>query len=230
MAAFDLEEQEQIDELKTWWKQYGNLVTGLLIAVLLGMSSWQGWNWWQRDQAVQSSALYAAVDRASNAHDARKSRELAGEIIDRFPRSVYAGMAALQSARAQMEANDPKSAKAQLGWASEHASDAGIRDLARLRLVSLLLEEKNYDEAVRLLSVTPDASFAPRFAEMKGDTLALQGKPDEARLAYQDALNRLDEARKKSASELPQAAYREMVLTKLESLGASPKSTGGQKP
>lgn len=230
MAAFDLEEQEQIDELKTWWKQYGNLVTGLLIVVLLGMASWQGWNWWQRDQAVQASALYSAVERAANTHDAKKSRELAGEIINRFPRTIYAGMAALQSARAQLEANDPKAAKVQLSWAGEHASDAEMRDLARLRLVSLLLEEKSYDEALRVLTVTHEASFAPRFAEMKGDTLALQGKLDEAKTAYQDALNRFDEEQKKSASESPQTAYREMLLTKLESLGGSMKPAGGQKP
>ena len=54
MAHYDLEEQEQIDSLKTWWKMYGNLVSGVLVAASIGVIGWQGWNWYQRGQAAQA--------------------------------------------------------------------------------------------------------------------------------------------------------------------------------
>ena len=130
-------------------------------------------------------------------------------------------MAALLSARVQVEAADLKAAKVQLVWAQEHASDVELRDLARLRLASLLLEEKGYDEALNVLTATPVAAFAPRFAEMKGDVLALQGKPTEAKAAYQEALNKLDELQKVAANDQAKANYRELVLTKMESLNVS---------
>mgnify|MGYP000875810037 CR=1 FL=1 len=226
MAVYDLEEQEQLDELKTWWKQYGNLVTGGLIAVAVGMAGWQSWNWWQRNQAAQAGALYSVVERAAGAHDAKKAREAAGELIDKYSGTSYAGMAALLSARMQVEAADRKTAKAELGWAQEHAHDAELRDLARLRLAALLLDEKAYDESLKLLTAEPGPSFAPRFAELKGDVLAAQGKADDAKAAYQAALNKIDEAQKNAGPAQRQGAYRELVLAKLESLG----SAGGKKP
>ncbi len=220
MAVYDLEEQEQLDELKTWWKQYGNLVTGVLIAVVVSMIAWQSWNWWQRYQATQASALYSVVERAVGAHDPRKAREAAGELIEKFSGTSYAGIAALLSARMQVEAADIKTAKVQLTWVQEHARDAELRDLARLRMAALLLEEKSYDETLKLLASEPSAPFAPRFAEMKGDVLAIQGKTGEAKAAYQMSLNKIDEAQKKSAAGQRQGPYRDLVLVKLESLGA----------
>jgi len=223
MAVYDLEEQEQIDELRTWWKQYGNLVTGLLLAVAVGLVGWQAWNWWQRSQAAQAGALYAAVERAAGAHDAKKVREAAGELIDKFAGTSYAGMAALLSSRIQVDTGDLKTAKVQLSWALEHAHDTELRDLARLRLAAILLEEKSYDDALKHLSVEPAAPFAPRYAELKGDVLAAQGKLDEAKAAYQAAVKKMDEAQKAVPGAQSQGQYRELLQAKLESLG-------GKKP
>ncbi len=220
MAVYDLEEQEQIDELKTWWKQYGNLVTGGLLAVAVCLAGWQGWSWWQRNEAFQAGALYAVVERAVGAHDAKKAREAAGELIDKHAGTSYAGMAALLSARMQVEAADLKTAKVQLGWALENARDVELRDVARLRLVSVLLDEQGHDEALKLLASEPALPFAPRHAELKGDVLAAQGKVAEARAAYQSALNKLDEAQKSAAGNVQrQGPYRDVLLTKLESQG-----------
>ena len=92
MAVYDLEEQEQLAELKTWWNQYGNLVTSVALVVALAVASWQGWNWWQRDQAAQASAVYGGLQVAANQRDAKRTRELAGDLIDKFPRTAYAAM------------------------------------------------------------------------------------------------------------------------------------------
>ena len=219
MAVYDLEEQEQLDELKTWWKQYGNLVTAVVVIAAVCVVGWQGWNWWQRDQATQAAALYGAVERAAAEHDAKKARELTGELIDKFSRTTYAGMAALVSAKIQVESGDSKSAKLQLGWAVENARDNAMRDLARLRLAAVLLDEKNYDEALQQLAGEPSAPFAARYAELKGDIYSAQGKQEEARAAYQNALKKIGEAQKDAGNDPSRGQYREMVQVKLESLG-----------
>ncbi|MFA7269565.1 MAG: tetratricopeptide repeat protein [Sterolibacterium sp.] len=219
MAVYDLEEQEQLDELKTWWKQHGNLVTAAVVVVAICVVGWQGWNWWQRDRALQAAAVYAAVERAAAEHDAKKAREATGELIDKFPRTAYAGMAALLSARVQAESGDLKSAKLQLDWAVDNARDDEMRDLAHLRLAAVLLDEKAYDEALRQLASEPSLPFSARYADMKGDIYLAQGKQEEAKTAYQAALKKIDEIQKASGNNQRGEQYRDLVMLKLESLG-----------
>lgn len=221
MAVYDLEEQEQLDELKTWWKQYGNLVTAIVVALAVAAVGWQGWNWWQRKQAAEASALYMGVQRAAAQNDAKRARDLAGELIDKYSLTAYAGMAAMLSGKAQVEAGDLKTGKAQLQWASENAKDPALRDLARLRLAGVLLDEKGHDEALKLLAGEPAAaSFAPRFAEMRGDVLAAQGKPAEAMAAYDAALAKLAAAvGSGSPPEAVLAPYKDVLQAKRDALG-----------
>ncbi len=141
MAVYDLEEQEQLAELKTWWKQHGTLVTSVITAVALTVAAWQGWNWWQRQQSAQASGVYMALEQAIGARDGKKVRELAGALIEKYPGTTYAAMGALLSARAQVEFGDAKTAHAQLQWVAEQGKDELVRDLARLRLAALLLDE-----------------------------------------------------------------------------------------
>jgi predicted negative regulator of RcsB-dependent stress response len=216
MAVYDLEEQEQLDELKTWWKQYGNWVTHILLAAALVAVSWQGWNWWQRSQAVAASALYSSLQQAQR--DAKRSRELAGELITQYSATAYAGMGALLAARVQVDAGELKNARAQLTWVADNAKDRGMRDLGRLRLVAVLLDEKSFDEAARYLALEPAPSFAPRFAEMKGDLFAAQGKIAEARGAYDAALQALA-AKTSDTESKPPTGYVAVVQAKRDSLG-----------
>ena len=218
MAAYDLEEQEQLDELKTWWKMYGNLVTGIMVALALAAVGWQGWNWWQRQQSAQASALYSGVQTAVVQKDAKRARELAGELIEKFSATSYAGMGALLAARVQVDTGDAKNARVQLAWAAENAKDPGLRELARLRLAALMLDEKAYDEALKQLAAEPVASFGPRFAELRGDILAAQGKNAEARVAYDGALTKFD-ALAKEDEVRQRSGYREVLQTKRDALG-----------
>ncbi|MDP1612603.1 MAG: tetratricopeptide repeat protein [Sulfuritalea sp.] len=220
MATYDLEEQEQLDELKTWWTMYGNLVTGILVAVALAVAGWQGWNWWQRQQAVQASAVYSSLQTAAAQRDAKRARELAGELIDKYSLTAYAGMGALLAARVQVDAGDAKNARVQLAWAAENAKDAGLRELARLRLAAVMLDEKAYDEAMKQLAAEPVPAFAPRFAELRGDVFAAQGKIAEARNAYDLALAKFD-ALAKDDETRQRGGYKEVVQAKRDSLGAA---------
>jgi predicted negative regulator of RcsB-dependent stress response len=220
MATLDLEEQEQISALQHWWNQNGDLVTWIAVGVASVVVGYQGWQWYQRSQATQASAAYAAVQTALAERDAKMAREAAGELIEKFGGSAYAGMGALLSARVQVEAGDLKSARAQLAWAAENARDEELRDLARLRLAGVMVDEKSYDEALRLLEKQPQGAFAARFADLRGDIFALQEKRNEAKAAYQTALSLLDGRKQGDGpSAAATAAFREMVQLKLESLG-----------
>ena len=219
MATYDLEEQEQLDELKTWWKMHGNVVTAAVTAVALVVFAWQGWNWYQRKQSASASVLYSAMQQAIAGKDAKRARDLAGELIDKYSGTAYAGMAAMLSARAQADGGDAKTARAQLTWAVDNAKDDALRDLARLRLAAALLDEKAYDEALKQLAAEPQAAFVPRFAELKGDVLAVQGKTVEASAAYQAALTKLDEAGRSDGRR--QGPYRDILQAKLDSLGSA---------
>jgi predicted negative regulator of RcsB-dependent stress response len=221
MAAYDLEEQEQLDELKTWWKMHGNLVTAVVTVAALAVLAWQGWNWWQRNQSAQASSLYGGLQQAVAQKDAKRAREMAGELIDKYSGTAYAGMGALISARIQLESGDTKTARAQLGWAAENVKDDSLRDLARLRLAAVLLDEKAYDEALKQLAVDPVESLLPRFGEMKGDILAAQAKPAEAKAAYETALAKLDQAADGGVTAAAHRAYRELLQTKLDLLGGA---------
>ncbi|MCM2289033.1 MAG: tetratricopeptide repeat protein [Sulfuritalea sp.] len=220
MATYDLEEQEQLDELKTWWKMYGNLVTGILVAVALAVAGWQGWNWWQRQQSVKASAVYSSLQTAAMQRDAKRARELAGELIDKYSVTAYAGMGALLAAKIQVDAGDAQNARVQLAWAAENAKDPGLRDLARLRLATVMLDAKAYDDAMKQLAAEPGATFAPRFAELRGDVFAARGKSAEARNAYDMALAKFD-ALAKDDETRQRAGYKEAVQAKRDSLGAA---------
>lgn len=224
MAVYDLEEQEQLAELKAWWKQYGNRVTGVVIAASISVLVWQGWNWYQRNQAAQASAVYNMLQRAVLDRDTQKVKVAAGELVQKFGSTVYAQLGALTAAKALYEAGDLKSTQAQLNWVADNGKDE-LKDLGRLRLAAVLLDEKSYDDALKALSASHGAGFDVRFAELKGDVLTAQGKKAEAAVAYRLVLAKLDDGAKdgKAKNTLQarevNAPYREMVQQKLDSLG-----------
>lgn len=217
MAHYDLEEQEQIDSIKTWWKMYGNLVTAIVTALALGAAGWQGWNWYQRSQAAQASAVYGVLEQAVAAQDAQRVKAAAGELAEKFGGTAYAPLGALMAAKVSFDAGDLKTARAQLTWAADKGKNE-VRDLARLRLAAVLLDDKAYDDALKQLDAEHAPAFKSRFAELKGDVLAAQGKKAEARTAYQAALAAMDGDKDALRRDSP---LRELLQQKLDSLGAA---------
>lgn len=222
MATYDLEEQEQIDEIKAWWKQYGNLLINAVTAVCLIVIAWQGWNWYQRSQSAQAAMAYNALQTAVRDKDSQQIKAASGELLEKFSRTTYASLGALSAAKAMVEAGDEKTAKLQLTWIVENGKNE-IRDLGRLRLASLLLDERAYDEALKQLDGAVSPGFEARFADARGDVFGQQGKKTEAVAAYQDALNRLDAAKAGSngANAGQRAVYGELLQQKLDALGGS---------
>ena len=212
MAHYDLEEQEQLASLQTWWKMYGNLVTGVVVAASVAVIGWQGWNWYQRSQTAQASAIYSVLEQAVTTRDAQKVKAAAGELAEKFGRTSYAALGAMLAAKQSFEAGDLKTAHAQLAWAADNGKDE-LKDLARLRLVAVQLDEKAYDEALKQLEAGHAAVFDGRFLELKGDVLVAQGKKSEAIAAYKAALEKSSSAKTGPA--------RELLQQKLDSLGGA---------
>ena len=210
MATYDLEEQEQLAELKAFWKLYGNLIVLAVAAALLVFAGYRTWHWYQASQSGQATAVYGELQKAAAANDTKKVRDLAGALIEQYPRSVYAPLGAFISAKVHFGAGDLKTARAQLTWAVENARDPGVQALARLRLANVLLDEQAYDEALKVLAVKPEPAFEALFEDLRGDVLMGQGKRDEAKIAYAAALARL-----KPGDD----AARELIQLKLDGLG-----------
>ncbi|MDA0981958.1 MAG: tetratricopeptide repeat protein [Proteobacteria bacterium] len=207
--AYDLEEQEQIATLKGWWKDNGNFVLGALVAVSLAVSGWFGWRNWQATQAQAAGAQFEALVRAAQGHDLKAMREAGAALAENYSGTVYASLGALASARTLFERGDLKGARAQLQWVLEKGATDDFKDLARLRMAAVLLDEKGYDEALKLMEAKPAASIAPQYAAMKGDLLVAKNQPEEARTAYRAALE------KPGGSE----AFRVSVQMRLDALG-----------
>ena len=211
MATYDLEEQEQLAELKAWWKQYGNLVLGTLIAALLTLVAWNGWRWYQRTQAIEAAALYETLQKAARASDAKAARDAAGTILEKYSATAYAPLAALVSAKAHHQSGDLKTARAQLQWAVDHAKQEEVRTIARLRLAAVLMDDNALDEALKVVGSEPAAGFESLFDAMRGDILVARNKPAEARAAYKSALERAGRG---------DPGLRDTLRLKLDALGA----------
>lgn len=208
----DLEEQEQLDQFKHFWNQYGNLLTWLLVAVLAAYAGWNGWQWWQRDQGLKAGGMYGELERVAQAGDAERAGKIFAELKDRYGRTTFAGQGGLLAARAQFEKGQLDAARASLDWVAEHASEAEYRSIARLRLAALLAEQKKFDEALKQLDGEFPAGFAALAADRRGDILQAQSKPADAVAAYQKAWQDMDKA----------VDYRRLIAAKLTALGAAP--------
>jgi predicted negative regulator of RcsB-dependent stress response len=208
--AYDLEEQEQIASFKAFWSRFGNLITWVLIAALGSYAAYNFWNSHKRTQATEASALYDELQAAVTANDNAKSQRIAGDIQKKYEGTAYAQMAALGAAKTAFEANDLKTAKAQLQWVVDKGNDE-YKAIAKLRLAGVLLDEKSHDAALKLLNDTFPPQFSAEVADRKGDVLVAQNKLAEARQAYVAAL----------AAMPKEHPGRQLVTVKLEAIGGT---------
>lgn len=209
MAVYDLEEQEQLDEIKAWWKQYRNLVLLVVVTAAVTVSAIQGWRYYQNKQAFEAGDLYTQMQGAVGSGDLKKAQDIAAVLVEKYPRTGYARLAALTGAKAAFDSGDAPAAKTRLQWVVDNGADDEMRDIARLRLAAVLLDEKSYDEALKLLAAQHGDTLSALYADLKADVLVAQGKPDEARAAYQRALDKSD----------AKSAYRALIQVKLDALG-----------
>jgi predicted negative regulator of RcsB-dependent stress response len=207
--AYDLEEQEQLDTLKAWWKQNGQIVTMAVGAAFVGLIGYQSWTYYQHQQSLKASAQYEALTQL-DIKDVKQVRSVSGQLMENFAGTPYASRAALMAARANYESGDVKSARSQIEWALSHASEDSVKAIAQLQLAALQVEDKKYDDALKTLNDKHEPSFDGLFADLKGDILVAQNKPGEAKKAYAEALAKLDE----------KGRFRRLTEQKLDALGS----------
>jgi predicted negative regulator of RcsB-dependent stress response len=217
-TRLDLEEQEQLDTLKAFWAQYGNLISWLLIIGFGAIAAWNGWNWWQREQAVKAAALYDQLDVAVQAGDVQRVQRVFDDLKDRHPRTIYAEQGGLLAAKVQFDKAQVDAARKTLGWVADNAVEAEYKSIAKLRLAGLQADAKQFDEALKTLDGADAPTFAALVADRRGDVLAAMGKRDEAKAAYRKAWDAM-------AGEV---SYRNVVEAKLIALGAAPTPSPAQ--
>jgi predicted negative regulator of RcsB-dependent stress response len=207
----DLEEQEQLDQLKAFWKRYGNLITWLLIAALAAYAGWNGWNWWQRDQAEKSGAMFDQLDKAAQAGDAAQAGRVFADMKERYPRTAFTEQGGLMTAKAQLDKGQADAALATLAWVGANAAEVEYQTIAKLRAAGILLDQKKYDDALKQLDAASAPDFAALVNDRRGDVLLAQGKKDEAKAAFTKALQAMDAS----------VGYRRLIDAKLTALGAA---------
>jgi len=210
-SHLNLEEQEQLDRVKQLWKQYGNLVTWVVIIALGGFAAFHQYQNWQRGQGAKAAAMYDELEQAAQAADVKKVERVFEDLRREYPSTVAAEQGGLLAAKLQFDAGQPDAARATLDWVATNASEKEYKVLAGLRLAGLLLDQNKPDEALKALPAEVPPSFKGLLEDRRGDILHAQGKHAEAKAAYQAALAALD----------PRLDYRRLVEAKMTSLGAT---------
>ena len=210
----DLEEQEQLDELKHFWSKYGNLISGVLIVVMLALAGWNGYNYWQRSQAAQAAAMYDEMGKSLAGGDVAKAERTFNDMKDRYARASYTQQAGLALAKMAADASKPDVAKAALQWVADKSGDEGYAAIASLRLANIYLDAKQYPEALKALDAAKGDAFVALVSDRRGDVLLLQGQRDAAKAAYLTAFKAFDE----------RSEYRRLVRVKLNALGVEPEA------
>jgi len=206
--ALDLEEQEQVDQLKALWKKYGDYVTRGAIAFFVLYGLFQGWGYYQNKQSLAASELYQGItvlDEKNTKEIIEKSQRL----IDDYSGTPYAGRAAILFAKASYQEGHKDKAKEKLEWASRHAKESATESIALIQLGQILLEEKKYDEALKKANAVDNEGYLGLSNDLKGDVLNAMGKKEDAKKAYLEALKRFG----------PKDSYARFTQEKLESLG-----------
>ncbi|HTN94304.1 MAG TPA: tetratricopeptide repeat protein [Gallionella sp.] len=209
MAVLDSHEQEQLEALTAWWKENRNQILGALLVVVVAMGGWRGWHYYRHQQAVEAATLYQQFTQQLSSNDAKRINDAAAAVMDKFSSTPYATRAALLAAQVNEQANDKARAKTQLQWVIDHAGEDDLKDVARLRLAAILLDEKKYADALILLDAKHPDSFDGLYDDLRGDVLSAQGKIDEARSSYKLAYEKVS----------AQSMYRSLIQMKLDALG-----------
>ena len=210
--ALDLEEQEQLDQIKHFWKTWGNLISWVLIAILGSYAAWNGYQYWERSQAAKASALYDEVERAVSSGDVSRVERSFADMKDKFGSTQFAQQSALLAAKTLQAQGKTDAARDALSWVANGASDKAYRDIARMRLAALHLDAKAYDEALKQLGGEFTPAMMGLAADLRGDVLQAKGQNAEAIAAYQQAWQKL--------ADTPD--YRRLVQAKLNALGIDP--------
>ena len=189
--AYDLQEQESIDQMKAWWDQWGTPITAAVCVVCLGFAAWNGWQWYQRNEAGKAAVAYAQLQQALVHNDAKNVSSLSTGLTDSYGTTIYAPMGALAAAQASLDAGDFTAAESRLKWVIESSKRPEYETLARVRLAGVYFDAGKLDEALKLVDeAKPEPRQVSLVLDRKGDILAAKGDIEGARKSWQEVLDR----------------------------------------
>jgi predicted negative regulator of RcsB-dependent stress response len=202
-------DDQELEQLKTWWKTYGN---ALLLGIALGLSILMGNKYWsqhKQERAEAASAIYDGLVDNYREKAFDKLREASESLKGDYAATPYAGLAAMISARVNLVEGKIDDARRELQWTLDNATDDGTKHAARLRLARIVADANEVDAALSLLDVSDIAGFELDYHELRGDLTVLKGDKQAAREAYRMALKELDEF----------SSYKSTLSMKLDALG-----------
>ena len=207
MAAH-LEEQQELDDFKYFWKNWGRWLFALLIAAALGYLGYIIYKDHKISQNREAAEVLAQmVDKAQSKADSKQINADLLKLQQDYPDTVPAAQATMMVAATEFDAGRYDTAAGHLNWVLSNQKAPLIQALAAQRLAVVLLQQKKYDAAIAALSTKVEADFEPLLLEAKGDVYAAQNKIKEAAQSYQQALEKLPK----------DAIERELLQMKLDS-------------
>lgn len=210
--AYDLEEQESIDQLKAWWEKWGTPVTAVVCIGCLAFAGWNVWNWYQRNQGAKASAVYVSLQNAVISLDQKNIVSTSTGLIDGYSSTVYAALGALNAASAQAKLGDYAAAENLLNWVINSSGRPEYADIAHLRLAAVQLSMNKPDEALKSLgAVKSSPSVEVELNDRLGDAYFSKGDYDQAKSHWEKVIK---------MPALLDENLRNLVLLKLGSIPA----------
>lgn len=184
-----LTDQQQAAKVRAWVREY---VPAAAVAVAVGIGGYFGYTQWQAQQdtrAAKASDLYEEFRSAVQSDEADSARTLLDRLVSDFGGSGYVDHARLIMAREHVETTQPSLAAEELRQVIADTSNADLRQLARLRLARVYLYMERPEDGLEALEPdAPSPAWRQLTEDMRGDLYRAMGRTDEARAAYQSAL------------------------------------------
>lgn len=182
-------EEEQIESIKKWWNQYGNIITIILSIVLLAFAGYRYWNWQHDKVTQQASIAYENMMIAFSNQNTTGVNSYANELINNYQNTVYADAAHLTLAKLFVNANKLDQAKDELNKVAKSSKISTLQQIAKIRMARIMTTEKAYTNALDEINTIVDTTYSPIINELKGDIYAETGRYKEALSAYRLAID-----------------------------------------
>jgi len=189
MAHFNLEEQEQINKIKYFWKDYGKYILGLIIIVVVVYASSALWAYKSENDAAQAAVIYAKFTTVANNNDSKNMYLLADELQQKYAKTEYASFASMWAAKVAFKARDLTLASNYLNWVTLRSRDKSLVMVAKLRLADVYLEQNKTDQALAITLEKVAPEFQGLFYAKRGDIYVVAKQKAKAIDAYKAALS-----------------------------------------
>ncbi|MBP9743456.1 MAG: tetratricopeptide repeat protein [Burkholderiales bacterium] len=185
MAHFDLHEQEQLSNLKYFWQKGGRYIIGVVVVAIVAYIANVVWVSYKSNQAADAALIYTKFSAMQN--NPKEMLNMTHELQSKYPHTEYSAMASLLMAKTVWTSGDLKTASGLLNWVIDNAKDKSLISTARLRLADVLIDQQQFDDALKQMQQPHDQAFDVLYYIKRGDLYVAKGNLNKARDAYREA-------------------------------------------